>query len=104
MANLQLGETGTVIEVLFWDNDNAAALDVSGATTKQIKLYKGKRPGAIVGTYDASYSTDGTDGKIRITTTDPSQITASGDWEARGWVVKGGRTIPSVRGAFVVDP
>jgi hypothetical protein len=103
MANIQLGEAGTVLEVLFWDDANDQALDISGASTKQILVYRGKHPGTLEHAYAGSFATDGTDGKLRAVTGDPSELDAAGPWQIRGIVVLSGRTIPTERGSFVVE-
>lgn len=62
----KLGEWGWRIEVQFVDSDTDAAIDVSTASAKKILW---KTPANVIVSKDASFTTDGTDGKIEYTTT-----------------------------------
>jgi hypothetical protein len=88
MSTPKVGDYGTVFEITLQDQDGAAA-DVSGATTKQIIF---RKPGGTVVTKAADFVTDGTDGKIDYTAASGDLDTA-GDWRIEGQVT-GRRPIP----------
>lgn len=59
---IHVGDIGTIIEVTI--KDGASVLDISSFTTKQFIF---KRPDNTTVTKNASFSTDGSDGKLRYT-------------------------------------
>lgn len=78
LEEIHKGDIGTVLEVTL--KNGASIVDISGATTKEIKL---KKPitGTVL-TKPGIFTTDGTDGKIRY-------ITISGDLDEIGvWQVQ----------------
>ena len=64
MASIHSGDIGTVIELTVKD-ENGVVLDISGATVKQMHL---KIPSGTLLYKTASFSSSGTDGRIRFTT------------------------------------
>jgi hypothetical protein len=79
------GDIGTVIELVVHDSDDAV-VDISGASTKQIKI---TNPSGTTSTKDGSFSTDGTDGKLRYTTVS-GDLNQEGLWKARAYLVFAG--------------
>lgn len=79
-----VGDIGTVVELTILDS-TGAAFNASGATTKQILL---RKPTGVVLTKTASFTTDGTDGKIRYTLAS-GDIDVPGPWAIRGRVASG---------------
>ena len=65
MASIHSGDIGTVIELAVKD-ENGAALDISGATVKQMRM---KLPSGTLLYKAATFTSTGTDGRIRFTTT-----------------------------------
>lgn len=59
---IHVGDVGTTLLVTVKDGDSA--VDISGASTKQIII---KKPSGSTLTKTASFSTDGTDGKMSYT-------------------------------------
>ena len=77
------GDVGTVLEVEVREDD--VALDVSDATTKQILL---RKPDGTTVAKTATFSSDGTDGRIRY-------VTVEGDLTAGRWAIQGKVVTPS---------
>lgn len=77
-----VGDIGTVFELEIRDQDN----DVVDISTASVKKMKFRKPDGTVVTNDASFSTDGTDGKIRWTTDDVDDLDQAGDWSREGYV------------------
>lgn len=75
-------DIGTDI-ILAIRDENLQPLDVSGATTKQIKLEK---PDGVVSAKTATFYDDGTDGRIQYTTT-TGDLDTVGTWKAQGYLV-----------------
>lgn len=94
---VRVGDIGTILEVTL--TEDGAAVNISTATTIEIKL---KPPEAATKTKTATFSTDGSDGKIRY-------ITISGDIDEEGqWRIQGHVILPtgewhSAIGKFVVE-
>ena len=72
-SEIHVGDVGTVFVLTVYDGDEL--VDVSGATTKQVRLMD---PGGNTVAKDASFTTNGTDGKIQHTT-------VLGDMDETGW-------------------
>ena len=70
---MQQNDVGMPLELVFKDSAGVV-VDISSATTKEILLHK---PGGAVLTKTATFTTNGTDGKIRFSS-------ASGDWDQPG--------------------
>ena len=83
MANIHINDIGTVFKVMIVDDATDAAMDVSAATTKQIKF--GKPSGTTV-VQTASFTTDGTDGYIEYKTV-ANDLDLHGSWQIQGFVV-----------------
>lgn len=62
--------------------DGTTVVDISTATTKSLLLYK---PDRTLLTKAASFSTDGTDGKIRYTTL-AADLSAAGSWQLQVYI------------------
>lgn len=81
--------------------EDGAAVDVSTASTKQIKFTK---PDGTVETKTATFVTDGTDGVIQYVTVD-GDLDMTGGWKATGYVEGlGGFTGHSTDHEFRVEP
>jgi len=81
---IHVGDIGTVLRVTVKDGDDA--VDVSTATTKTIIL---EDPSGNNSDKAATFTTDGTDGKIQYTT-------VSGDLDERGnWSIQAKVVMPS---------
>lgn len=77
-----VGDLGTVFELEIRDQDNLV-VDISQATVKKMKFVK---PDGTALSKDTVFSTDGTDGKIRWTTTQATDLDQAGDWDREGYV------------------
>lgn len=85
MASVRVGDLGVTLQLTC--QEGGSALDVSSATTKQIKL---KRPDTSVVTYTASFVGDGTDGQIEATTaTGTSDFAKPGTYQVYARLVIG---------------
>jgi hypothetical protein len=83
MANeVHVGDIGTTIELTLKDGDDV--VDVSSATVTKNILLTG--PGLAMATKAASFSTDGTDGKIKWVTTAVGDLSVAGTWEVQAYV------------------
>lgn len=93
-------DVGTIFIITIVD-DNGDAVDISGATTKNIKFLK---PDETAVTKTADFTTDGSDGKIQYETVDQDLIPA-GLWHIQGYVdIGSGDTIfHSTVDKFTVD-
>lgn len=60
-SDLHIGDTGTIIRITITENNTA--VDLSGATVKQIVFQDKTR---VTVTRDADFVTDGTDGQIQV--------------------------------------
>jgi hypothetical protein len=84
VQEIHLGDIGTIFEIELKDCLNV--LNISAATVKQIIFQK--PTGASI-TKDASFSTDGADGKIRY-------VTVSGDLDVVGtWKIQAKVVLPT---------
>ena len=91
-------DIGTAFTVTI--KEDAAIVDISSATvTKQIKF---KKPSDTVITKNAVFVTDGTDGKMRWTTTATDDLDESGKWYLQGYIAITGFTGHSDIGDFMV--
>ena len=62
MERIRQGDLGVTLQLTV--NEDGSALDISAATTKQLKL---RQPDGTVVTYTADFVTDGTDGALEAT-------------------------------------
>lgn len=81
LAEVHVNDIGTLFKLTL--TDDSVAVDISGATTKQIKL---KKPDGTVLTKTAIFTTDGTDGKMFYQTI-ADDIDVTGEWQIQGYVV-----------------
>ena len=83
---VHVGDIGTALEVLVREYDftteTYSVVDISTATTMQIKLQK---PNGTVVTKTGVFSTDGTDGKMRYVTIS-GDLDEAGFWRIQGYV------------------
>jgi hypothetical protein len=96
MSVIHVKDVGTVIEVTVTEND--AVLDISTATGTTILLLK---PSGTVLTKTATFTTDGTDGKMEYQT-QTGDIDEEGVWEVQGKLEMGGGTFYTRSVAFPV--
>jgi hypothetical protein len=76
-----VGDVGTIFEGTFYDG--GVIVDISAATTKEILF---RKPDGTVVTKTGTFSTDGTDGKLRYTTI-AGDLDQAGDWRVQGYIV-----------------
>lgn len=96
-CNIQVGNIGTVFRLTIKDCDGTA-VNVSAASAKQIVF---KTPSGVVKTRTASFTTDGTDGKIQYATAG-SDLDEAGVWRMQALVTIGGGTFYSSVVEFTV--
>jgi len=80
---MQKYDIGTVFEVTMLNAETGAAIDISAVTTKQIIFGS---PGGTVKTRLGTFSTTGTDGKLKYQVI-ANDIDEAGDWTYQGKVV-----------------
>jgi len=80
-AEIHKGDVGTVFQVTLLDG--TTVVDISGATTKQILFQK---PNGTTMTKNATFVTDGTDGKLKYTTV-ANDLDTIGLWKIQARVV-----------------
>lgn len=97
-TDMHVGDIGTVIEVTLYDG--GSVVDISSATVKQFMLEK---PDGTTVTKSASFTTDGTDGKLRYTTI-ANDLDTAGDWQLQVYVEMTAGKWNSDVGAFTVLP
>ena len=89
---IHINDIGTSVRIQV--QEDGVDVDISAATTLQIKL---KKPSGILDTHIASFVTDGTDALMHY-------ITASGDLDEAGtWRIQGFIIFPSSSGEFNTD-
>ena len=93
------GDIGVRLEVQFVDSVGAA-INLSGASAKRIHIQK---PDGTVLTKDASFTTDGTDGKIYYTTAS-GDLSTEGDYYMQGYAVYGTNTKTTAAAKFTIGP
>jgi hypothetical protein len=82
LEEVHKNDIGTVIEITL--KNGASVVDISSATTKEIKL---KKPvSATVLTKAAVFVTDGTDGKMKYTTIS-GDLDEVGVWQVQGHII-----------------
>jgi hypothetical protein len=77
---IHVDDVGTILVGVF--RNASGVVDVSGALTKTIYLY---RPGGSVLTKEAVLTTDGTDGSIQYTVAE-GDLDIAGVWKIQGFV------------------
>tara|TARA_Y100000310_G_scaffold212376_1_gene213213 strand:+ start:2392 stop:2703 length:312 start_codon:yes stop_codon:yes gene_type:complete len=98
-SELYVGDTNTTFRVTL--SDDGTAVDVSGATTMQIKV---KNPSGTLKTWTASFTSDGQDGQIEYATTAASDLDEAGVWAIQARIADASSDWHSSRGAFTVHP
>ena len=85
VEELHVGDWGTIIRVTVNDcsDSGSSVLDLSATTTKQIIF---RKPDGTILTKTATFTTDGTDGKIQYTTVN-GDIDIAGDWKIQVYLV-----------------
>lgn len=83
MTSLFKGEVGKTIQVLFYNKSTGAALDISTATVKELRIEK---PNGTRVEWAMSFVTDGTDGLARYITASSSDLDLVGQWFVQGHV------------------
>lgn len=73
-------DIGTVFEITL--SDDNGVFNLSGATLKQLRL---KNPNGVVTTKTATFSTNGTDGKLRYVTV-AGDLPIEGPWSIEAYV------------------
>lgn len=90
----RVGDVGTVLRITV--TEGGAPVDISSATTKQIKL---RDPSGNVSTKTASFYSDGSDGIIQYTTVD-GDLDEAGTWHLQAYLAITGWTGYSAPGRF----
>jgi hypothetical protein len=99
-ATVRVGDVGAVIRLTI--ERDGTAVDVSGASTKQIKVYD--PDGTLADTLTASFATSGVDGVIQATST-AACFARAGRWVSVAYVVLGawtGHSTPATTTAIAV--
>ena len=92
------GDIGTAFTITIMDD--ATVVPIQSATvTKQIKF---KKPSGVTVIKDASFVTDGTDGKMRWTTTTVDDLDEAGKWYLQVYLVLSNWTGHSDQDNFMV--
>lgn len=81
---IHVGDVGTILLVTF--QDAGVVVDISSATTKDILLHD---PEGVTATLAGTFTTDGTDGKLQITSV-AATFDMAGCWKIQGHVVLAG--------------
>lgn len=90
-------DTGSIFRVTVKKQDNTV-WDISAATTIQIKFEK---PSGSTAIKTASYTTDGTDGKMEYVSVS-GDLDEVGEWQVQGRVVSGSQDLRTTIGKFQV--
>jgi hypothetical protein len=83
---IHIGDIGTIFEVTLMDD--VTPVDVSAASVMEIVFRKSD--GTTIVTNTATFTTDGTDGKIEYKTVLDTELDVKGNWRIQGKV-----TLPS---------
>lgn len=92
-------DVGTAIEVTIQDVAGTV-FDISGASTKTLYL---RSPSGVVTTHTATFSTDGTDGKVQYVTV-TGDIDEIGEWRAQVYLVTATGSWRTSQDKFEVEP
>lgn len=98
MTEVYKDDVSTVFEITL--KEGGVVVDVSTASVKQIRF---KKADDTTLTKDASFTTDGTDGKIEYTTV-ANDIDQDGTWEIQAYIEMGGGKWSSDIERFEVFP
>ncbi len=96
MDTPRVGDVGTVIEMLI--QEDGSAMDLSGATTMQIIF---RKPDGSKLEKDASFKTDGTDGRLKYTI-GAGDLDQVGVWSCQAKVIFAGGLWTSSINSFEV--
>lgn len=96
MASPHVGDVGVLIRLTV--RQDGAAMNISSALTKQIKIYK---PSGEAVTRTGSFTTDGTDGKLEAVT-ESSDLDEVGKYRAVAYLAIGSWSGHSSAGMFNV--
>lgn len=99
MAKIHLGDIGTLLEITVKDADTKLAVDISTASTTEIKL---RSPTGTNKTTTADFKTDGQDGILQYTTI-VDDLDEEGIWELQAYVVTPAFTNHSSIDTFIVS-
>ena len=97
-TTIQKDDIGTNFDLTF--KEAGVAVDISGATTKEIIL---RAPDATKTTYAGTFISDGTDGQLRYTTV-ATDIDQDGHWHLQGKIIMPAGTFFSSVEDFYVKP
>lgn len=81
-CKIQVGDIGTILQVLFTDCDGVA-VNISTATTMKIIL---KSPHGTVTSNTATFDTDGSDGMLNYTSIADTFNVAGNAWSIQGYI------------------
>ena len=95
---VRIGDLGVVLEAEIV-NSAGSSIDVSAATTKELRL---RKPDKTEATVTAVFTTDGTDGKVRYVSL-AATFDVLGEWAYQARVVMPSQTLTTRRGTFVVE-
>lgn len=95
---VQQNGVGIIFRATIKDQDGAA-VDVSGSTTKEI-VFKDEQGSTTVKA--AAYTSDGSDGRIQYAT-EVDVLSRPGNWEWQAHIVKGSDDWYTAPATFVVD-
>lgn len=94
-------QLGTVFQATIKDDADDTVVDVSGATTLEIKA---KKPDGTILTKTATMTGDGTDGKIEFSDDSGELVDTTGTWRYWGRVVfSDGSSFPSTTLRYRVE-
>lgn len=97
----QLGDVGISIQLTVTKESDGSALDISAATTRQIKM-KPVDGSALLITATALLVTDGKDGKMQCIT-QAGHLNVIGVWEAQGYIEIGALQIHTSITEFTIE-
>lgn len=91
-------DVGVILRVTLVKTSTGAALDISGAATRQIIL---RKPSGGIATQTGVLTGDGSDGQMEYTT-GAGTLDEAGNWKIQGYVELGGQELRSGIGYFSV--
>lgn len=97
VARYTVGDTGLALEVQVMRS--GSAVDISTAVTKEIHL---RGPDKVVRELTGSFTTDGSDGKVRFVTLSTT-LNIAGPWEIWAYIELPSQTWNTTKQEFVVD-
>lgn len=85
-AKIHVGNVGVAFQTTFVD-ENGTAIDISGASTKQIIA---SHPDRVTNVYwPGSFITNGVDGGLQYVTNSSGDLPIGGDWRFQGFAIVG---------------